>query len=184
MRSRRCRVVVVSTDDAVAARQARRRGAIVVRRPRRLAGPRATTAEVIDHALRELRREGLVFDRVVVLQPTSPLRTSADVREALRIHDAQRGRNVISVTALKGAQWTMRLGSDGRLQPLDPRSLRRRRQDLRPLYVPNGALYVVGTDRVKQGWFEDAVGYVMPRSRSIDIDEPIDLRIARALSNG
>jgi CMP-N-acetylneuraminic acid synthetase len=182
VQSRRCATVVVTTDDPISARQARSRGAIVLQRPRRLAGPKATTPEVIEHALHQLRRGGQDFDRLVVLQPTSPLRTASDVRNALRIHDQQDGRNVISVVALKGAQWSMRLRRDGRLVPLDPRSLRRRRQDLQPLYVPNGALYVIGTDRIGRGWFADAVGYVMPRERSIDIDDHFDLRVARALA--
>jgi len=181
-KSGRCAEVVVTTDDPVLARQTLRLGATVIRRPRSLAGPRATTSSVVMHALRRLAREGRTCDRVVVLQPTSPLRRPSDVTRALQLHDRSAGRNVISVVALKGAHWAMRRLSDGRLVPQEARSFARRRQDLGTLYAPNGAIYVVDARRISGPWFADAVGYVMPRERSVDIDDAFDLHVARALA--
>lgn len=181
VKSGRCTEVAVTTDDPLSARQARRLGATVINRPRSLAGPRVTTAAVVVHALRQLAHEGRRYDRVVVLQPTSPLRRPSDVTHALRLHDRSAGRNVIAIVALKGAHWAMRRRSDGRLVPLEAAELVRRRQDLGTLYVPNGAIYVVGAGRITRPWFADAVGFVMPRERSVDVDDLFDLRVARAL---
>jgi CMP-N-acetylneuraminic acid synthetase len=90
---------------------------------------------------------------------------------------------VIGVVEAKGITWAMRMGKNDQLRPLDARALTRRRQDLPRLFLPNGALYVLSTGRVERPWFSGAVGFVMPRKRSVDIDDALDLRIARVLAS-
>lgn len=165
--------VLVSTDSQEIADIAVASGAIVPwLRPAYLSTDEATTMDAVIHAL-----DQSPADTVVVLQPTSPLRTSEDIRACVKKH-LETGRPVVSVTAAK--PWIFAKVGDSVTPAFD---FADRRQDAD--YVsPNGAIYVLSADFVRSGrqWWLDAIPYVMPAARSIDIDTPTDLIIARALS--
>jgi CMP-N-acetylneuraminic acid synthetase len=159
--------VLVSTDDPEIADVARRFDAEVpFLRPAHLSGDDAAALPVVLHALEQVGAE-----TVVLLQPTSPLRTAADVSGSLKLHHAT-GRPVVP--------WLFTMGEDGGLTPSLP--LQDRRQNAQ-FFAPNGAIYVAKAVKLRSGesWWSNAVGFEMPAERSIDIDEPADLVIARAL---
>jgi len=137
---------------------------------------------VLRHAVDALDRR---YDLVVWLQPTSPLRTAADVDGAIRTCVETGAPACISVAPASQAPYLMMAMDEGaRLQPLLDAKGATRRQDLPDAYIINGAVYVAETDYVlERGSFltERTIGYVMPRERSIDIDDPLDLRIASFL---
>ena len=120
------------------------------------------------------------YEYVVLLQPTSPLRTAEDIEKAIDKAIAS-GKDVASISLVKEHPVLMReIGTDGVLVPLLSGGSTIRRQDMKEIYRVNGAVYV---NRVagltKDTSFNDnPVGYVMPVERSIDIDEESDFLLA------
>lgn len=174
---------VVSTDDTEIASVARAHGGEVpFMRPAELAGDHAATMDTVFHVLDRLPG----FDFVVLLQPTSPLRSAADIEQTLERMIAAGAPACVSVTEpAKSPYWSYRIDAHGRLVPLtDPAYTRVRRQDLPPAYVLNGAVYAARVDWLReQGSFlhPDTLAYPMPAERSLDIDTALDLRLAELL---
>jgi len=126
------------------------------------------------------------YDLIMLLQPTSPLRTSADIDAALESMLSQRAPSCVSVTVPdKSPFWMYTVTGQGRMQPLiDSDHNSQRRQDLPPIHVLNGAIYIAERDWVvRQGGFvsTETIAYVMPKGRSQDIDDAIDFMVAEQL---
>lgn len=170
--------VIASTDDDEIARIAKQYGCETpFRRPARLARDETPGVEPVLHAVRELPG----FDYVVLLQPTSPLRTAADIDAALEKCLAANADACVSVTpADTPPEWMYTLDGADRLAPLVAgEAMPSRRQDAARVYELNGAVYAVRVSALlEQGRLvtSDAVGYVMPPDRSADIDTELDLR--------
>ena len=179
---------LVTTDDEEIARVARQLGADVpFLRPAEFSTDEATSMSVLRHTLEWLSKEERYHPSLfVLLQPTSPFRSIGDVEGAVRLHASSGADAVMSVRpATDHPLWTKRMGADGRLTPYvtgEPRPPRR--QELPVAWVPNGAVYVAAPGFVEtHGSFDDgsAVGFPMPAERSLDIDTPWDLEIARRI---
>ncbi len=168
--------VVLSSDDDEIIRVAEAFGCEVpFRRPARLATDDTPGIDPVLHALDTI--EG--FDYVVLLQPTSPLRTAEDIDGTVRLCMSSDAPSCVSVVAVdKPPQWMYTLG-EKRLRPIFPtESGLKRRQDAVPVYALNGAVYVadVHSLRRSRSFVTDAtVGYVMPPERSADVDTALDL---------
>lgn len=173
---------VVSTDDAEIATVARASGAEVIDRPPELAQDTTPTPPVLVHVLEELARRGETYDTVVLLQPTSPLRTAAHIREAVAQFRAEPCDTLMSVAPMHERYFVTQ--PDGAIRPAQPMS--GRRQDRQPLWVENGALYVASAAAVAAGTlFGERIGfYKMRREDSVDIDDRSDFLIAEALLKG
>lgn len=177
--------VIVSSDDAAIMAAARSAGADVpFQRPPDLASDESASIDVVLHALDMLAG----YDLVVLLQPTSPLRTAADIDAATRLCVSCNSPACVSVSpAEQNPYWMFRVDGSHRLTPvLADQPMASRRQDLPAVYVLNGAIYVAEPAwlrRTRSFVGPEAVGYVMPAGRSIDIDTPEDVLVAdRALS--
>lgn len=145
-------------------------------RPAALATDQAGSLDVVRHALAALPER---FDYVVVLQPTSPLRTSADIDAAIRLCVERGTTTCVTVCAVdKTPYWMFKMDSDARLVPLFPASqMPQSRQDAPKVFQLNGAVYVARTDHILNGGTfiaADTVAYEMSRSRSTDIDNRDD----------
>lgn len=118
------------------------------------------------------------FDWVVLLQPTSPLRTAQDIDCALERCIETGAPACVSVCAAQeNPYWMFTLAEGGHLSPLLPGSTIARRQDLPRVYALNGAVYVAKAEwLLQQGSFitSETVAYEMPRERSLDIDTEED----------
>lgn len=174
---------IVSTDDEEIARVARACGGDVpFMRPADLAQDATSHTPVMEHALTWARGEGLDPDYLLVLQPTSPLRTGADIDAAITLAAEQRPDAVVSVAPAHPHPWLMhRMTAEGRLTPFVADADRSgRRQDFPAAYGLNGAIFLITPQALRQGSFcpSDTAAYVMPAERSIDIDSPWDLRVA------
>ena len=177
-----CRVVC-STDDPAIAEAARAWGAEVpFLRPAELATDGARTMDVVFHALDALDAP---FDALVLLQPTSPLVEAEDVLGAIRLYQEKRAP-VISVCAAEHpVEWLYRMEEDGCLRPVLPAKDAHQRQAAGVAYRPNGAVYVASPEMLRQaGSFMTGStrGFLMPAARSVDIDAPLDLVVASAIS--
>lgn len=174
--------VVVSTEDAEIADVARAWGAEVpFLRPVELAADETPGVDPVLHAIEMLPEH----DAVILLQPTSPLRTAADIDGLLALVAQAGAPSAVSVCEPDShPSWMYRLDGDGRLAPLLPVPAAVRRQDLPPVYSLNGAIYYARTAwlRERRGFVgPETIGYCMPADRSVDIDGPLDWRLAELL---
>ena len=183
--------IILSTDDDEIAAVAREYGAEVpFMRPAELAGDTAHVMDVTRHALQYLEtKEGYRPDLVLLLQPTSPLRATIDIENALAMLETTGANAVVSVCEAKGHPYLMKtLDDNGRLAPfMDTTMSSSRRQDLPPVYALNGAIYLVRRIVLLESgtWCPPgALGYVMPPDRSVDIDTAADLQYAGQLLAG
>lgn len=179
--------VVVSTDCEDIASVAQNYGAQVpFLRPAELATDQASSFDALLHALNWYAERGRTVDLVVWLQPTSPLRTRNDIDSAIELYEAREARAVVSVCATDHHPWWANtLPPDANMSGfLRPEALNTNRQDLPPHYRLNGAIYLASPQYLaRQGSFygDRTFAYVMPRERSVDIDDAIDLKLANVL---
>lgn len=176
--------LIVSTDDPSIAAIAVQWGAEVpFLRPSELATDDTPGIAPVLHALEQIPD----VNQVLLLQPTSPLRSSADIEGILAFQRERQCPSVVSVCASgKHPQWMVRLGSGGELSPFlaGGPTAADCRQQLEPAYALNGAMYLC--DRA---WLQKhtsflgpgTLGYPMPPERSVDIDTPLDWLWAETL---
>ena len=182
LKSRLLAAVVVSTDDVEIGEVARRYGAETpFVRPAELARDDTPGVEPVLHALEALPE----FDAVLLMQPTSPLRTSDDIDDCIRLAETIDASCVVSVTeSSQHPYWMYCLDAEQRLQPLIAARQVTRRQELPVVYSANGALYFAHREWLqRQRTFiaADTCGYVMPIERSVDLDSPLDWKLAELL---
>ena len=177
--------VIVSTDDTEIAEVARQWGAEVpFLRPAELARDDSPHIPVVVHAVEWLEsHEDTRPDYILLLQPTSPLRSTEDIDNAIRLALEKDADSVVSVCqALSHPYLTKRITANGHLEDFVPKPEGYlRRQALPPAYFVNGAIYLVQRDVLieKQTFYtERTYAYVMPPERSLDIDTPWDLYLA------
>ena len=173
--------VIVTTDDPEIAAIARAEGAEVVDRPADIAGDSSPVIDAVVHALDALA----IADpaAVVLLQPTSPLRSGEDIDRALALFETT-GLPVCSVCRAEDAHPArMYHIEDGRLRPLMPELATLRRQDLPPVYHRNGAIYVFGPEQIARREIiaAEMAAYEMAPERSVNIDTELDLLLLEAV---
>lgn len=176
---------VTSTDDDEIADVALRFGSPVLRRPPELGTDDTPVAAVMLHALEHAERDaGEHFETVVLLQPTSPVRTGSDVDAVITLlqNDAE-ADCVISVCPMDDVHPARmyHLGDAGRLDPIWPEWESEQRQHLPLVYYRNGALYAVRRDvliRHRAVIAGSKLAYVMPRAELANIDDERDLMAA------
>jgi len=183
--SRLARTVVSTDGEDIAAVCRAHGGDVPFIRPADLARDETPTLPVLIHVLDRL--EGS-YDAVMVLQPTSPLRLSKDIDEAIRmLEEDTEADSVISVVEVGDAHPArMKRMKDGVLEdlPFSEEFEGQRRQDLPQLYLRNGAIYLTRTRVLREQLSlkgNRCLAYVMPRERSVNIDDALDLIFAQAL---
>ncbi len=145
----------------------------------------ASSEDAIREVLRRYQEQGATFDAFMLLQPTSPLRTAADIRAAFELLQEKNADSVISVCEVDHSPlWCNTLPEDGNMRDFIRAGGEKRRQDLDVYYRINGAIYLVKTDfflRTGSLYGENTYAYKMPTGRSVDIDCQTDFLIAEAL---
>ena len=180
--------IILSTDDQAVNDVGRRFGVDeVLTRPSLLGEDDASMNAVIRHLLQVLRERDEQFDYLILLQPTSPLRTSKHIEEAFTLLGKTDAMGAISVCQTEHpTEWMGKLSSNGSLDSFFRQTeLDKQSQLFSPSYQINGAIYIVP---VKQFLEERTlflssgmVAYVMERIDSVDIDDEYDLRLAEWL---
>jgi CMP-N,N'-diacetyllegionaminic acid synthase len=189
--------VILSTDDDGIVEAARRcECEVPFRRPAELARDETPHLPVLQHAVQWLRdRERYVADAVMILQPTSPLRTDTHIRESIALLERSGADSVVSVSevpAHHNPMRTLRVDADGFAtlfvsgEPVRRRI--NRRQDMPKAWTMNGAIYLFRTyvlDGPEPSLYgERTAAYVMPHEsgRSIDsLDDWNDIEKALRL---
>ena len=178
------RTVLTTDSDRVAAEGRRAGIEVPFMRPAALAQDDTPMLPVIEHAVNALTVGGWEPEIVVLLQPTSPLRTGAHIRtavQALRDTGADSVVTVIELPRHLSPDYVMRI-EEGRLVPFLPEGTRiTRRQDTRPAVVRDGTAYVFWTrtlGEMRSIYGEHCHPLVIPARESITIDTPDDWEAA------
>lgn len=179
--------IILSTDDAEIASVGRSLGLPVeYMRPPELATDTAGSREVILDAMRWADSQGIVYDCVILLQPTSPFRTPDDIISAIALYSPDIDM-VVSVKECSANPYYNCFEADptnGYLHVSKGDGLYTRRQDAPKAWEYNGAVYVINPQSIREmplGAFPRRVPYPMPEERSLDLDTPLDWLIAETI---
>ena len=175
--------VYVSTDDLEMWEISKKYGVHTHElRPPELATDAAKTIDVIKHLIPEL---GMDDSYVLLLQPTSPLRTTEDADQVCRLLEGQLDLAVVSLTELTHPHpYKVQVLENGYVRSLLGVESTVPRQSLPKVYVPNGAFYFTHVEVIlaKNTLMpERTIPYVMPPITSINLDGPLDLMLLEAL---
>jgi N-acetylneuraminate synthase/N,N'-diacetyllegionaminate synthase len=173
--------IMVDTDSEVIAREARRwGGGVPFLRPAELAGDTVTTVTSALAALERFERAGAEVGDVILLQPTSPLRSGADVLACWRQYDRARSPSIVSlVRSPHPPDIALERGNDGVVSWRAGREPPSRRQDSASSYLPSGAVYITSLALLRQErrFIVPGLtrGVILPPERSVDVDTVEDL---------
>ncbi len=173
--------VMVSTDDEEIARVSKKYGAEVpYMRPAELAKDTSKTIDTVIHTIKTLNEAGKSFDTLVLLQPTQPLRTVADIDASIEKYYEYSCQPLASVSEVDDHPILIRSIENGRLKTLLNLSSSFRRQDMPVYYRINGCIYINAINEINAStsFNDNCIPYVMKRSHSVDIDELKDLAMA------
>lgn len=174
--------VIVSTDDRGIAAHSRSKGCEIHERPSKLA---TDTSRVVDSIIHASSVMAFSADTViVVLQPTSPLRSSSHIITAIRMHQ-ERKLPVVSVVECEHHPFKTVTIDRGQIRAMfSHHSLEASRQDLPRAFRPNGAIYVALFDSImtyRSLVPSNALAYEMTYNTSVDVDNYDDLALAERL---
>ena len=155
-------------------------------RPDELATDAASTMDLVFHAINFYKQQHVFFDLLVVLQPTSPLRTSSDIDLAISLMKEKKVDAVVSVCESEHHPlWTNMLPPDGSMKNFIRDEVKGKNRQQLPLnFRLNGALYISKSEALEtyKGFIhEKTIAYIMPTDRSVDIDHEIDFKLAELL---
>lgn len=180
--------IIVSTDSEKYAEISKNSGANVpFLRPDYLSDDKATSTDVIIHALESLKNIGQEYDNFMLLQPTSPLRTYEDIINSVKIMIEKKANAVISVCESEHSPlYVNTLDKTLSMEGFLPKGISTRRQDLPKHYRINGAIYLCKIDyflKYRDFYKDGSYAYIMENINSIDIDNQLDFIIAEAIIN-
>jgi CMP-N,N'-diacetyllegionaminic acid synthase len=175
---------IVSSDDDEILDISRSFGAETIKRSSELALDTSSSEVVIEHVLEEVAKDiTMIFDLIVLLQPTSPLRSSYDIDMALENMFSKNATALISVCQIDNKILkTFVENEEGYIEgAFNNKYPFKRRQDLPSVYMPNGAIYIIVKDEFDAGktlFTNKTALYEMEKIKSIDIDNINDLEAA------
>jgi len=176
---------LTTTDDEEIAEVARFHGSPLLHRPPELAQDGTPMAPVLLHALAHAEHEaGVRYDAIVLLQPTSPIRTGENIDAVITMLEKDPTvDSIISVSPMEDVHPARmyRLDEEGWMESLWPEWETAQRQELPAIYYRNGALYatrrsVLVEQKTVMGKRKKA--YVIPSKFLLNIDDERDLVIA------
>lgn len=174
--------VVVSSDNSQILEVAKKHKAEIIKRPAKYSGDKTPAGAAVLHALEYLKkREGYIPDIIVMLQPTSPLRTAKHIDGAIKLLLGKKAGAVISVTEGDNKHLKSFFMEKGLLKGIvNNEFVFTNRQSLPKIYMPNGAIFAVHTKELTQSkklFSEKTIGFVMAQESSIDLDTQDDIEI-------
>jgi CMP-N,N'-diacetyllegionaminic acid synthase len=174
------RDVLVSTDSEEIAAVSRNFGAKIIARPAEISDDTASTEAALIHAVEVIREErGFTPEYVLTLPPTSPLRNAGTIKIFLNHYLSISGRYdaMLTLTETYGDYWVKENDMFKRLFPEAPR----RRQDRRPVYLENSAIYITRTQSLLETGSilgKNCTGFIISKTEAVDINSPLDLKWA------
>ena len=179
--------VVVSTDCRDIAQLSLSLGAEVpFLRPAHLATDTSSSLDVVLDALTKLEHLNRSYEYIYLIEPTSPLRTSEDINRSFELITNSTSESLISIAECKSAHPDfLYYLHDYSIEPYSGNQVEHaRRQDLSPLFYPDGSLYCSSVTSIRQTrtfYRANTIGYLVKPYQSIEIDDPHDMVMAEAL---
>ncbi len=174
--------ILVSTDSEKIANVAKEYGASVpFLRPKELASDTSKSIDAIVHAIDTLKNSNQFFDILVLLQPTSPLRSAEDVDGALEEFSKNDYKSLVSISEVNDNPILIRtIDENEKLKRLLNADSSVRRQDMKKYYRVNGSIYInlISEIDVSTSFNDNIIPYIVPQERAVDIDEMKDLAVA------
>lgn len=169
--------IILSSDDQEIIAVAKQYGCEVpFVRPSQLASDKASSEDMLQHAITAIDQE---YDYVVLLQPTSPFRTTDDIDTAIRMCIDNQAPSVESVIKIsENPEWMFCLNKGGKMTKACKGVIDSEK------YILNGVVYVIETElfmKNKKIRYPDSLAYIMPKERSVDIDTKDDFEYAEFL---
>jgi CMP-N,N'-diacetyllegionaminic acid synthase len=175
--------VIVTSDDDEILEIAKKYKSNTIKRSAKLASDTATTFDTVKHVIDNCEE----YNYIILLQPTSPLRTEKHIDEAIELLVNKNADSIVSVCETDHSPlWSNTLPSNCSMSNFIKDDIRNKRgQDLEVYYRLNGAIYICKTNKLldENSFFlkNNTFAYKMGRDVSIDIDSAVDLKIAGAL---
>ena len=180
-------MVFVSTDDQEIAEISKRYGAEVPFLRDKYADDNSPVSLVTLYALEQIEKNlGRQFETVVQLMPNCPLRESRHIIEAYENFLKSGASFQLSCFKFSWMNpwWAFKLGKDMKPKYIFPEALKKRSQDLEPLYCPTGAIWIAKVEALKKEktfYGSDHIFFPIEWEYAIDIDTPEDLKIAKLI---
>ena len=156
-------------------------------RPDNLCGDEVPSAEVIKHAINFFQEKDKAYDLFVLLEPTSPLRTSSDIDSALKLMLKQDNKSLVSVCLAEDQHpnFMFELDQTGVLKPWSNNTfIPTRRQDVSPAFFLEGSVYISYVKSFLENetfCHEDTAAFIMPKFKSFEIDDIVDFYCVEAV---
>ena len=173
--------IIVTSDDDEILQISNDLSVDTIRRPDELANDTATTVAVTEHTINNLNDS---YDFLIILQPTSPLRTFKHIDDAIELLFKKKADAIVSVSETEHSPlWSNTLSDNKSMEGFIPKvALNMRSQDLPKYFRLNGAIYICDVCKFKQYQSllidKNIYAYEMASEDSIDIDTQIDFDLA------
>lgn len=183
------KVIVSTEDDEIAEISRKYEAEVPFLRPKELARDDSPTIDVIMHAVNWFEDKGDYFDIVVLLEPTSPLRDVEDIDKCIQMLISHpTAKAIVSVAKLESAhpEFNVTINDEGLIRKLNGTTNFNvlRRQELEDIYFFEGSVYISETLTLKQKrtfYHESTLAYVVPKYKSLEVDEISDFICIEAL---
>ncbi len=178
--------VFVSTDCEEIAAISRSYGASVpFLRPSHLAKDDSTTADVLINMIENLREQGLIYDYIILLEPTSPLRSTEDINNAFEQLLKSKAKSIVGVSKVESQHplFCVKVDEDNYLHS-DHNFKIFRRQEISEMYFFEGSVYISEVQYFldkKSFYHTQTIAYKVPKWKSFEIDDEVDFIITEAL---
>jgi CMP-N-acetylneuraminic acid synthetase len=181
------RVVVSSDDEEVLSLARGYKDAIVLKRPKELAQSNSPAIDYVKHSLNLVESNVEKVDIVAIIQPSSPFTSPDDIDGTVNLLEQSGADSAVTIMKVDHAIHPKKLKilTDDRLLPyIEDENGKMMEYELSNVFVRNGSVYVTHRYVIETGVFigNDCRGYLMPRERSLDINEEIDFLFAEFLS--
>ena len=181
--SRKIDSVWVSSDNKKILNYSKTIGAKIIKRPKNLSTDNSSSESAWEHAINHLNNCKIYMKNVVGLQPTSPIRNKNDIDKAISLFVRKKYDSLFTASKIKDFfTWTKK---NNKILPEYPElKKRKRRQDMKDLYLENGSFYIFNKDeflKTKERLFGKIGVYEMSKIHSFEIDDMIDTKIVNSL---
>lgn len=176
---------IVTSDDSEILDISKKYGSDTIKRPDYLASDTATSFDAIEHTIINQKEN---YDYIILLQPTSPLRTTKHIDEAIELLYGKKADAVVSTCEVDHpVQWNMKIKEDLDISEFVKNIDTNRSQDQTKHYRLNGAIYIARTEKLleEKTFFlnQNIYSYIMNKEDSIDIDDNLDFIISQSILN-
>ncbi len=180
LKSKKISKTWVSSDSSKILKYASKLGANIIKRNSRISNDNASSEVAWLHAVKHIEKQ-FVFDNVVGVQPTSPIKSSLDLDKAIIKFERMKFDSLLSTTAIKDYfVWVQKK----KLVPLYDQNNRKRRQEISTKYLENGSFYIFKKDKFKKNknrLFGIIGQYVQNKTKSFQVDDIEDIFIVNSL---